>query len=132
MNAEQWIPQKRGFKYVCPICNDEFIGRKGQIYCGKVCRARRNNDLAAKRKIEQGKLVDPYLLNVEILKNEMIGRENEVNAVPRIKLEALGFDEKAMNKRVNSEGMLWFRFGDWLIQLSSNNTEAEIKHINLK
>jgi len=131
MITGKWLPHARGFQKPCRVCNDDFIGRKDQIYCGKVCRARRNNDLAAERKIEQRRHVDAYLLNIEILKNEMIGYENEVKNVPVIRLETMGFNKEAQNNRVNSEGMLWFRFGDWLIQISDNK-EVEIKHINLK
>jgi len=121
-----WVPSQRGFKKHCPVCGEQFIGRKNRLYCGSACKARTNNDLASERREEHLAVSSSLIKNSEILKEVMFFHTGDSAIVPIEALMSKGFDPEAPARRVQMMGGVWVQYGDYAIQAIEGHNQVRI------
>lgn len=108
-----WDSNIGTYQHRCDSCGREFAGRKNQQYCDPKCKARFNNELAAKRRQREKLLVGDQLRNIDILAKLIPTDEYEVLEVSMEKLKAMGFNPESANQRVTIAGELWYKVGPY-------------------
>ena len=127
-NNGKWEGEDRFWK-TCPECFMQFHGRKNQIYCCPKCKARRNNDLAAERKIERDGHTATLLRNISILKKVFSESTKDIVEVLTSRLEFEGFDGTAPRATMTCGGEQWIRVGDYAYRPIENTGLIEIQKV---
>ena len=126
-----WIPHKNGHFLRCPMCKEDFIGRKNRIYCREACKTKHNNDLAAKRK----KAADPGIIsftnNQNILK-QFYPQSMGEKEIPLQLLTASGFDPYGLHTPVKLKNQSgdWKKMGKYAYRLKEKNQLVMIVSLN--
>jgi len=105
-----WMPHSRGFLKTCPVCNDEFIGRKNKTYCTLVCKNRFHNDNNAEVRAEERLMSKSLINNERILASYFLETDERRVSVSLNELTAKGFDMNGQNTEVKDNAeKSWFK-----------------------
>lgn len=112
-NLSDWRPAERGFLKTCPVCEDEFIGRKNKIFCTMACKNRYHNDANAEQRAHERGISGILIKNERVLGKLM--RDHHTGGAKQVTIETmnlLGFNQKGPYTTVYSEdGLRWFQVG---------------------
>ncbi len=128
-NNGVWQPYEGGFLKKCPECFMQFHGRKNQIYCCPKCKARRNNDLAAERKIERDGHTATLLRNISILKKVFSESAKDIVEVSKSRLVYEGFEKEGLYTLFTMAGEQWFKVGDYAYRPIDGTDLIEIQKL---
>ena len=120
-----WHPNNGSYLHTCDECGQEFLGRKNKLYCNDKCKAKHNNELAAHKREDEKSIMQSAVRNVDIIKAELGGLENEVISRSKEPLLAKGFDPQAPSTRVLLNGEAWFTVGGYAYR-SVDDNEIEL------
>lgn len=92
-NLSNWRPDQRGFLKTCPVCADDFIGRKNKRYCTTACKNRHHNDRNVETREQERAISYTLLSNDRILKRLFTDvPEGKTLRVSLKRMKSLGFD----------------------------------------
>ena len=133
-NVGNWNWENGKYGKTCPVCQRQFEGRKNQIYCGVKCKARMNNDLAAKKTRSIAKHTHAYLRNIEVLASEYQKDGKDVAIVSLARLKILGFDPQAPYVSFAWNKQPWHKVGDYAFRLlpKEENKSQQIEISKMK
>lgn len=131
-NLSNWRPAQRGFLKTCPVCEDEFIGRKNKHFCSLACKNRHHNDRNAEARLEERAISRSLISNVRVL-NKLFEVHPDVKSlrVGLTRMKELGFDFEGPVTEIASKGKSWFKVGkDHAYRVDSEQQKVIISKIN--
>ena len=118
-NLSNWRPDQRGFLKTCPVCADDFIGRKNKRYCTTACKNRYHNDVNTEQRAHERHISGILIKNERVLRELM--RNHTTNAPKQVTIETMklkGFNLEGPYTKVYSENrMKWFKVGEFAYRL---------------
>ena len=112
-NLSNWRPDQRGFLKTCPVCADDFIGRKNKRYCTTACKNRYHNDRNAETREQERAISYTLLSNDRILKRLFTDvPEGKTLRVSLKRMKSLGFDVDGPVTEIEGNDKLWYKVGN--------------------
>ncbi len=107
------MPQYHGFGKTCPVCREEFIGRKNKVFCTSTCKNRYHNDANAEVRAHERELSSILVKNERVLRELMKDHITEDPKQVRIEtMDLLGFNQKGPYTTINTkENIKWYKVG---------------------
>lgn len=114
----QWLPKQRGYLLCCPVCEEEFVGRRNQRFCCEACKNKYHYEQRATAREKEGRWVKPMRNNIRILEALMKHVEKDTSLpMSENVLKAMGFDFEAPVQRMNTKNGAFLGIGNFLIHL---------------
>lgn len=131
-NLSNWRPAQRGFLKTCPVCDDEFIGRKNKVFCTNACKNRHHNDANAEQRAHERDISGLLIKNERVLRELMKDHVTEsAKHVSMETMEVIGFDQKGPYTTIQSgDGTIWFKVGSFAYRYLSDKKTYLIQRVN--
>jgi hypothetical protein len=131
-NLSNWRPAQRGFLKSCPVCTDEFIGRKNKRFCSTACKNRHHNDANAEQRARErdisGILVKNERILRELMKNHITEDAKQVTIET---MELIGFNQKGPYTTIQpKDGTRWFKVGLFAYRYLPDKKSYLIQRLN--
>lgn len=121
------MKDSRGYKHICPVCEEDFHGRLNRKYCSDECKSFHNNNLARTRFIGVASDIVLYKEAFELLES-LIGRKGKIE-IPLSELKGRLNPRTPVSRiKVDNSETLWARIGNLAFSYTNDKT---IKIVNL-
>lgn len=129
---DTWLPHRRGFQKICPVCHEDFIGRKNKVFCTSACKNRHHNDANAEQRAHEREISGVLIKNERILRELMRDHvTEEAKQVSRETLDLIGFDQKGPFIATQSgDGTRWFKVGAFVYRCLPDNKTYLVQRLN--
>jgi hypothetical protein len=131
-NLSDWRPAERGFLKTCPVCDDEFIGRKNKVFCTSACKNRHHNDANAELRAHEREISGLLIKNERVLRELMRDHVTKgAKQVSRETLDLIGFDQKGPFIAIqSSDGTWWCKVGKFAYRCLVDKNAFLIQRVN--
>lgn len=131
-NLSDWRPAERGFLKTCPVCDDEFIGRKNKVFCTSACKNRHHNDANAELRAHERDISSILIKNERVLRELMRDHiTEEAKQVSEESLDLIGFDQKGPFIAIKSgDGTWWFQVGAFAYRYLPDKKTYLVRRLN--
>ncbi len=84
---DTWLPHRRGFQKICPVCHEEFIDRKNKVFCTNACKNRYHNDANAEQRAHERDISGLLIKNERVLRELM--KDHVTESAKHVSMETM-------------------------------------------
>ena len=122
-----WMPHSRGFLKTCPVCKNEFVGRKNKVFCTTACKNRHHNDANAELRAEEKEISGMLVRNERVFKKRFQESDQKTLNIPIEVLENNGFDMTGPTTEIQDKsGTTWYKLVNYAYKVNLDKQSLTI------